>query len=285
MQVGGISQDIIFLGVRNMVIPVQTKKLINVSPAAYAEAAVLANIVGEEMLSRLEWMTLQPKVILEVGCGTGHSAGLLAQRYPQALLLAMDIQHPMLQFARTQAPVTPVFVCADAGVLPLASHSVDLLFANFVLPWCDSQEKVLQEWRRVLRPEGVLMFSMLGPDTLLAFRDELADITLPDFVDMHETGDNLMRAKFSDPVMDVEHYTLNYNNGADFLRELQASSMLACAPSSLVNAENKPWDACYEVVYGHAFGPDASVDQTADEDGTINIPLAQLRQSLRRGRE
>jgi malonyl-CoA O-methyltransferase len=286
MQMGGKHQDSIFLIVRNIVIPtLESKKLITVTPAAYAAAAVLANLVSAEMLSRLDLMTLQPKVILDAGCGTGLGSRLLRERYPAAMIVAMDMQYPMLQFVREQEDSAAELVCADAQVLPLGSQTVDLIFANFVLPWCDRQEKVLQEWRRVLRPEGLLMFSTLGPDTLLAWRKELADITLPDFIDMHETGDSLMRAKFSDPVMDVEYYTVNYGKGEDFLRELHASSMLASTPSIAINTENKNWDAVYEVIYGHAFGPDVAVDQVSDDEGIINIPLAQLRRSLRRDRE
>src|SRR5580704_6628012 len=95
-------------------------------PAAYAKAAVLANALNAEMLSRLEWVTLQPKRILDIGCGTGQSVQLLQQRYPTAEIIALDIAYPMLQFARQQA-LTPTYVCADANLLPLPDASADLI--------------------------------------------------------------------------------------------------------------------------------------------------------------
>jgi malonyl-CoA O-methyltransferase len=141
---------------------------IAITPAAYAQAAVLAQAINAEMLARLEWVTLQPNIILDVGCGTGQGTQLLQQRYPEAQIIALDNAYPMLQFTKQQASST-VSVCADAAQLPLVSHSVDLIFANLLLPWCADIASVLSEWRRVLRPEGLLMFSSLGPDTLAAW--------------------------------------------------------------------------------------------------------------------
>jgi malonyl-CoA O-methyltransferase len=94
------------------------------------------------------------------------------------------------------------------------------------LPWVSDVESMLREWRRVLRPDGLLVFTSLGPDTLQAWRIYLGDYTIPNFIDMHEIGDMLTRARFSDPVMDVEYYTLTYSEPSTLLSELQASGML-----------------------------------------------------------
>lgn len=265
------------------------KKLITVSPEDYAKAAVLANAVGEQMLARLEWMTLQPKVVLDLGCGTGHCAGLLQKRYPEASILGLDIAYPMLQFAKQQG-LSPQWVSADIESLPLKDHSVDLLFANLVLPWCGDIPNILQEWRRVLRPDGLLLFSSLGPDTLLAWRQQLADFILPNLTDMHDDGDALTQARFVSPVLDVDHFTLTYRSQDDLLQELVASGLLkitATACEQLVlSSQDQHQDqqeshglfaTTYEVIYGHAFGPAISIEQSADEYGTVKFPLSYLR--------
>jgi len=262
-----------------------TKKLMNVSPADYATAAALARAVGEQMLARLEWVALQPSVIVDVGCGVGHFGALLQQRYPTAKIMATDIAYPMLQYAKQQAHQSS-WICADASVLPFRDHSVDLVFANLVLPWCADLEKSLREWRRILRPEGLLMFTSLGPDTLRAWRDDLANITIPDFIDMHNIGDVLTRARFADPVMDVEYFTLTYRKLTDLFHELHASGMLNIADDHYEQlvamgqarcTTEGIWSVNYEVVYGHAWGPSETVEQVADEFGTVRIPLSHLR--------
>jgi malonyl-CoA O-methyltransferase len=257
------------------------KKLMNIPPASYASAAVLAQAIGQEMLTRLDFVTLKPAVVVDLGCGTGQFAAALAERYPEATVIALDVDYPMLQFAQLQA-VKTTGICADAAVLPFADQSVDLLFANLLLPWCDDLEKLFREWRRVLRTDGLLVFTSLGPDTLREWRDELGNFMLPNFVDMHEVGDVLTRTKFAEPVMDMEYYSLTYRSTQDFIRELYESGMLVTTDISLNNVEvdfskGDLLAANFEIVYGHAWGPDVMVDQVADAMGVINIPLGRLR--------
>ena len=261
-----------------------TNKQSKVTPEVAAKAAALANAVGEEMLARLEWVTLQPKLVLDVGSGAGHCARLLRQRYPEAHIVSLDLDYPMLKYAAEQAENSHTTVCADAGALPFPDQSVDLVFANLVLPWVADIEKMLREWRRVLRQDGLLVFTSLGPDTLQAWRAFLGDFTIPNFIDMHEIGDTLTRTRFSDPVMDVEYYTLVYRDASALLSELKASGVLVSdSPINLLDhadvprTEDNRLALSYEVVYGHAWGPDAGVDHVADEFGTVRIPLAHLR--------
>jgi malonyl-CoA O-methyltransferase len=259
------------------------KNKVNVAPATYAAAAALANVVGEEMLARLEWVTLQPAVVLELGCGDGHCTRLLHERYPEAKIISLEADYPMLEYAAQQVKNPVEFMCADPAKLPFPDQTVDLVFANLVLPWATHIETLLREWRRVLRPEGLLVFTSLGPDTLGDWRPFLGDFTLPNFIDMHEIGDVLTRTRFSDPVMDVEYYTLTYREFGALLFELHASGMLASSPLDLIeSAQMQRTEAgrlavTYEVVYGHAWGPEAHVDHVADEFGTVRIPLAHLR--------
>ncbi len=256
------------------------------SPVEYAAAAVLANAVAEQMLSRLEWVLWQPKVIVDVGCGTGYGRELLKQRYPEAQILAIDTAYPMLHYAKQQAKNRQEgFLSADAMTLPFKNQSVDLLFANFMMPWHSNFEKLLQEWRRVLRPEGLLMFTSLGPDTLQTWRESLGDSIMPDLIDMHHIGDALTQLKFVEPVLDVEHFTLTYKDQHKLFHELQASGMILpgdyqeCMKNTKnLRNETGVFETIYEVVYGHAWMPEDVREQAADEDGVVKFPLSYLRQ-------
>lgn len=247
------------------------------TPLEYIEASVISREASIEMLSRMDWMTLKPKTIVDIGCGTGEMSIELQKRYPDAHLLAFDLSQPMLDYAKKTVSRC---VCADAERLPLRDQSVDLIFANFLTPWHTDLRTLLREWRRVLHPNGILMFTALGPDTLKEWR-VMEDIELvPQLIDMHDIGDILLAEKFSDPVLDVSHYITTYRDKKKLTTELLASGMLIEFPENWNDffSENEDrWTVSYEVIYAHAFAPLAN---EFVEEGVTKIPLANLRQAI-----
>lgn len=217
----------------------------------------LAREIGTPMIERLELVTLQPKLIANLGCETEYFAELLKKRYADA-----EIKN-----------------FAEDEILPFADHSVDLIFANLFLPWCKDLNKIFREWRRVLRPEGLLMFSSFGPDTLIELRENHANEILINLVDMHNLGDELTHARFADPVMDVEYLNVTYRELKTLMQELQATNMLLSDVTEvqLTPNDKNVFSLTYEIVYGHAWGPDPGVDHVADEEGVVRIPLSHLR--------
>src|SRR5438132_13980698 len=122
------------------------------TPEEYENAAVIAKEAADEMLARLEWVTLQPLLVLNAGDEVGELTARLQQRYPAAKVLThMQTRQGMYE---------------EALILPFPDHSVDLICANFVVPWYADRQAVLREYQRVLRPNGLLMFTAFGPDTL-----------------------------------------------------------------------------------------------------------------------
>jgi len=177
--------------------------------AHYDDVAVLQRQTGDELLDRLSLVTLQPERILDLGVGTGRNLSLLGKRYPTAELLAVDIAPGMLVHARNRFSQTqgvkrwlpraqkPKYLAGDAENLPLADNSVDLVFANLALQWCDPRMS-FAEIQRVLRPDGLLMFTTLGPDTLHELRTAWASVDdyphVNMFYDMHDIGEAMMEA-------------------------------------------------------------------------------------------
>jgi malonyl-CoA O-methyltransferase len=247
------------------------------SPLEYVDAAVIADEAANEMLTRLEWMTFVPKTILDIGCGAGLISPKLQARYPNAQLLAIDISQPMLNYAKQ---FVSACVCADATNLPLPDQCVDIIFANFLLPWCTEMKTLFQEWHRVLTPEGLLMVSALGPDTLMEGGKKIQDQLIPQCVDMHDLGDALLAEGFTDPVLDVSYYVTNHSDFNKLRRELDASGMLSQSSletNDMTPAEDSTWNMTYEVIYAHAF---ASAHLPATE-GVTKVPLAELRKTLK----
>ena len=259
--------------------PDAEKKLIqrhfNGKASVYESSAILQREVGLQMLQRLDFVALKPNVILDMGCGTGLGVQSLMKRYRHARVLALDISLSMLQQTRKKSTWwrKPVLICGDAESLPIADNSVDLVHSNLMLQWCEC-EKVFAELLRVLRPQGLLMFSTFGPDTLKELRYSWSQVDksmhVNQFTDMHVLGDELIRAGFANPVMDMDVTQLTYQHAYDVMRDLKSigantlrqreyKGLVTQNKISRVGAayeqfrQNGVLPATYEVVYGHAW--------------------------------
>lgn len=270
--------------------------------ATYDASAVLQARLRQQMIERLEWIAFTPAVVVDLGCGTGHAAAALSRRWPQARVIAIDFAPGMLrETARREEAPRIERLCAGAESLPLPDASVDLLFCNLMLPWCDDPDAVFAEIARVLRPRGLLTFSTLGPDTLIELRaawraaDDATHV-IP-FTDMHDIGDGLVRAGLVEPVLDVCRYTLTYPDVRSLMRDLQAigaQNATSGRPRGLTgrkrlraveqayecHREDSVLPATCEAIFGQAWGAVPRAEQ--ERDGEYAFPVSSLR---RRGPE
>ena len=140
------------------------------SKAAAAHATLP---VTAELLERLQYFRLEPKLIVDLGCGTGAGAAALRRRFPRARVIGIDLSHEMTRQARRAQRFWRRYdcLCADACALPLATQSVDLVFSSLMLQHCDDPAFPFAEVQRVLRPGGLLLFCTLGPGTLHELRE------------------------------------------------------------------------------------------------------------------
>ena len=250
------------------------------------EADFLLREAERRLLERLEIVRLDPAAILDVGCGLGRSVAALAQRYPKAAISGCDLSWPIAaRAARMLAPesrgllarlrrgpahpIAPVFV-ADAGALPVRTSSIDLLWSNLVFHWFPDAPAVIEEWHRVIRPEGLLSFTALGVDSLRELR--AAGGRFLEFPDMHDIGDMLVGAGFAEPVMDVERIVLTYRDPVAMLADARALGGNALAGrfrGLLGRGHRRDWLAALEqgrdsdgllrltveLIFGHAWCP------------------------------
>ena len=248
----------------------------------YDATAVLQREVCDRMMEKLDYVRLQPQRILDAGSGTGRGSRQLGERYAQAEILALDIAVGMLQVARGTSSwwqklfsgSRQRFVCADIESLPVAAQSVQLVWSNLALQWCNDLPATFVELHRVLQPEGLLMFSTFGPDTLHELRTAFAGVDdynhTNRFIDMHDIGDMLMAAGFADPVMEMERLTLTYDDVRAVMHDLRGigahNATFGRAPGLTgrqkwaritQNYEALRRDgrlpATFEVIYGHAW--------------------------------
>lgn len=260
----------------------------------YEAVAVLQSRVAEELLSRLEPFDFRPQIILDLGAGTGRVAAELKRRYRRSRVIALDLAPGMLREAARHQRLFRRFerVCADAARLPLQPASIDVVFSNLMLQWCDPLDQALAEVRRVLKPQGFFAFSTFGPDTLKELRSAWAEADsynhVNRFLDMHDVGDALVRAGLQEPVLDVDHTQLTYGDGMSLMRDLKslgARNATAGRPRSLLGRgrlqrvltayeafrKDGRLPATYEVVYGAAWG-NAGRSATSSHAREVRIP-------------
>jgi len=194
----------------------------------YAAVAALQREVESRLLEQLDYLDdRKPLRVLDLGSGPGRAAGAMKKRWPKAEVIALDAALPMLQ----QVPGNTRFwrpvrrVCADVSQLPFADQCTDVIFSSLCLQWLDDLPAVLSEFRRVLRPDGLLLFSTFGPDTLLELREAYQAVgetpPLSPFAAIQQIGDAMLAAGFKDPVLDRDRYTLTYPDLRSLMRELR----------------------------------------------------------------
>lgn len=267
------------------------------NPDRVAESDFLRREVSGRMRERLQLIKVAPGKILDAGCGEGADVLMLQTDFTQAFVLGLDASFGMLGRARQKRTANagqlrkflpawvplptaglpmPALVSGDFASLPLAPNTVDLLWSNLALHWHPQPDRVIAEWRRVIKTDGLLMFSALGPDTFKELRDAFAvhdkfPHVLP-FVDMHDFGDMLVHAGFSTPVMDMETITITYPTVERMLSDIRAMGGLPLGSRRKSLTGRQRWKRMIaalderrrpdgllaltiEVVYGHAFLP------------------------------
>lgn len=254
------------------------------------------------MLARLDYIRATPRRILDAGAGPAREAQGLLARYPQAVLVSLDVSLAMLRTGRPsrglrnwlQRRVPALPVAADFARMPLPGASIDLLWSNMALHWAAMPSEVLHEFARVLAPNGLLMFSTLGPDTLKELRQAAGASHVHSFIDMHDIGDILVGAGFALPVMDAEIVTLTYAEPEGLVADLRRSGQTSARADRARGLSGRRFrerlraqlieqagggriSATFEVVYGHAWRG----EQAARDDGRAVIRTDALRHRIR----
>jgi malonyl-CoA O-methyltransferase len=284
------------------------RRRFNRAATTYSNAAVVQREVGNRLLERFDMMKLAPQTILDVGCGPGTQTAQLRVRFPEANVVALDHASAMVELA-SPAPMGLVAkltrksresgVVADMAKLPIQHGAVDVLWSNFALQWANDLPALFAEWNRATKVDGVLMFTMPGPDTLIELRRAVNEalpsraLSLHVHTDLHDIGDMLVHAGFADPVMDMEVITLEYKTTDALWADLRAQAAMSAVharPHGLISP--RAWQRIndtlesqrdknglirmsVEVVYGHAWK--VPPKKTAEGHGIVRLEAIKRR--------
>jgi len=198
---------------------------------------------------------------------------------PNATILCTGIDTEMLQDAlRT---VFPDFNFVNEANLSPAS--LDGVIAHFALSYSHDVLPLLWRYRAALKPDGLLFCSHFGLDTLQEWRAHSQHI-LPNRCDMHELGDLLLHAGFSDPVIDVDYYYTRHRKYDHYLHELQLTCMLKESAGEVdvnVTESGDGWLTTYEIIYAHAFAKQEDFEAKPDNDMIVKIPVSKIGRIMR----
>jgi malonyl-CoA O-methyltransferase len=242
--------------------------------------------IGNELLERLQYFRLEARVIADLGCGVGGAAQQLRRRFPRARVIAIDSAYLMARQARRRQRFWRRFdcICADGRALPLAPHSVDLVFSNLMLQWCDEPGALFSQVQRTLRPGGLLLYSTLGPETLSELRSAWASADsvshVSAFADMTQLAAAMSHSGLSEPVMDREVQVSHYPDVQALMSELRTAGARHAASDrrrsltgrgrlqKMLSAyEEFRTDlgipARWEIIYGAAFAGSVAPDPAA----------------------
>lgn len=266
--------------------------------------------VARRMAQRLEIIKLQPELVIDWWSSLGAGAELLRSAYPKAQHLVVEPDAAWAQRARAAQPgqrwwspqrwlaAPPPAVLTPEDELPTTAQ---LVWANMMLHAVVDPPALFEHWQRLLRVDGFVMFSCLGPGTLSELRALYGRLgwpaATPGFVDMHDLGDMLVQAGFADPVMDQETLTLQYDNPQALLDELRSLGGNT-APDRFAGLRTPRWrtrllrelealrgrsgklEVSFEVAYGHAF---RAAPRLRPGEAT-SISLDDMRAMVRSGR-
>jgi len=105
--------------------------------------------------------------VLDVGCGGGFSSRLAVERGAQ--VTGLDAAEGMIDHARAAVPHAEFHV-GDMEKMPFEDHSFDVVFAGNAVQYAADLVAALREFRRVCKPDGLIVAGLFGPPEQVAFK-------------------------------------------------------------------------------------------------------------------
>jgi malonyl-CoA O-methyltransferase len=136
------------------------------SAGSYDQTATMQKELADQLLLKIDGMRIAPEKVLDLGCGTGYLAAKLAERFPRADVVGIDIAPGMIAVAENKKQQNNLsFRVGDVEEIDLSGQHFQLVVANAALHWMDTP-KVIKKVKEILTAGGIFVFNTFGPETL-----------------------------------------------------------------------------------------------------------------------
>jgi NADH dehydrogenase [ubiquinone] 1 alpha subcomplex assembly factor 5 len=181
---------------------------------------------AERLAERLEDINRSFPRALDLGCRNGLLERQLRGRGGIKWLVASDPASAFL--AEAPAPK----LAAEAEALPFAPRAFDLVISNLALHWTNDLPGALLQLRHILKPDGLLLASLLAGETLYQLRAAMIEAEseiengvsprVSPFADARDLAGLLQRAGFALPVVDSDRIEATYPDALSLMQDLRA---------------------------------------------------------------
>ncbi|MFZ5452746.1 MAG: malonyl-ACP O-methyltransferase BioC [Thermodesulfobacteriota bacterium] len=202
--------------------------------ASYDRYAGVQRLMARNLLARVQEVLPPPARILEIGCGTGYLTARLRQVYPQAQLVALDLDPALIDQARRRLGSDSKVSWLVADGEAFIRGGFDLIISNATFQWFTHPRTTLESQAQALAPDGCLAFSTLGPLTFkeldASLREAAAALNVPQapeiptrgFATLKKWEDFLEQAGFSRVQSVREIVEAHFPDVPEFLQALKA---------------------------------------------------------------
>ena len=167
--------------------------------------------------------------ILEIGCGTGVFTQMLRKRYPDAEITAVDISHEMVKIAKDKLGDKGVGFEVSDGEGLNKNEKFDLITSNASFQWFESLDNAFSSFASNLSEQGLLCFSMYGPQTFREFKEVLGVhlgprqwLSSSRFAEKDEV-EKLLSRYFKKFELYEDNYSVDFFSIWDFLQNIKKS--------------------------------------------------------------
>ena len=209
-----------------------------------------------ELSERLQDIHFSPTRIVELGCRSGLVSELLLSQQNEATIYSFDESQKMAELAKSRLKnKNASIIVSEIDAVPLQSNSVDLTVSNLASSFFDPK-RFFSECHRILRHEGVLMFSIFGQNSFRELRDAYSVLKQSgfqfDFHDMHDIGDLLLTTGYTNPVVDVETVKYRYSDIGSLIENLRHCGIHSALFSNTQELTSKRVQSSLEQAYRHS---------------------------------
>ena len=244
--------------------------------AKYSQQDDLIQLISRRLLERLELVTIEPEIILDLAIYDGSSSRQLKEQYRSARVIGCEPGIELAKLAKQKSGwfKRPNYITALPEQIPVQDNCVDLAVVNLYPVWLSDVSLLFREINRVLTADGLVLFTSMGPDSLMQVRsawhtaDPDFEHLLP-FIDMHDIGDALTRTGFHNIVMENEPLTIEYSTIASLHDDLRFTAHANLSPNrrpgllgkqryktyldALEGSKQPNLNITYDMVFGHGW--------------------------------